>query len=117
MGKAYVTTALDFPGHFGVMCAHELIDKEDEPYLAVAGRAFEILVETVTEVAEQHNPDLNIEAAATWVWSAVHGLAVLLPGFDNLDEKAGTNNVDLLLDQYTDLMTKGLFTATAAYPD
>ena len=117
MGRAYVKVALDYPGHFGVMCANELIDCDDEDHMLIAGRAFEILVEAVTEIAETHNPDLNIEAAATWVWSAVHGLAVLLPGFDNLDEKAGTDDVDLLLDQYTDLMTKGLFPATAALPN
>lgn len=117
MGKAYIRTALDYPGHFGVMCANELLDKENEEYLLNGGRAFEMLVETITEIADEHNPKLNIEAAATWVWSAVHGLAVLLPGFDNMDEKAGTNNVDLLLDQYIDLMTNGLFSAKAEYPD
>lgn len=117
MGKSYVRTALENPGHFGVMCADELVNPDDEVFNAIAGRAFEMLVETVTAVAEKHNPDLNIDAASMWVWSAVHGLAVLIPGVDHFDEKAGTDNVDVLLDQFTDLMTKGLFTATAACPD
>jgi len=114
MGKAYVRVALENPGHFGVMCSHELVDGDDEEFCEIAGRAFEILVETVSEIAQKHNPNLNIEAAATWVWSGVHGLAVLLPGFDNLDEKAGTNNVDLLIDQFTDLNMNGIFSGTAA---
>lgn len=117
MGKAYIRTALENPGHFGVMCASELINEDDDEFCTVSGRAFEILVETVSEIAAAHNPSLNIEAAATWIWSSVHGLAVLLPGFTKLDEKAGTDDVDLLLDQFSDLMSNGLFKATAAYPE
>lgn len=113
MGKSYVRIALENPGHFGVMCADELCDPEDEEFHAIAGRAFEMLVETVTAVADKHNPDLNIDAAAMWVWSAVHGLAVLIPGVDQFNEKAGTDDTDILIDQFTDLMTKGLFSATA----
>lgn len=113
MGKAYVRTAIDYPGHFGVMCSNELVDHDDEAFGSVSGRAFEILVEVVSEIAEAHNPSLNVEAAATWVWSAVHGLAVLLPGFDNLEDKVSTTSIDALLDQFTDLMTNGLFVATA----
>jgi len=116
MGRAYVKVAMTYPGHFGVMCANELIDCDDQAYQAVANRAFEMLVEAVSEIAQTHNPDLNVGAAATWIWTAVHGLAVLLPGFDQLDDKAGTDSVDLLLDQYTDLIANGLFKATAAYP-
>ena len=47
------------------------------------------------------------------IWSAVHGLAVLLPGLDSMDDKAGTDNVDQLLDHYTDLLANGLFGANA----
>lgn len=112
MGKAYVHVALEYPGHFGVMCSHELVDQDDEEFCAVGGRAFEILVETVTEVAQSHNADLNVEVAATWIWSTVHGLAVLRQGLNTLDEKAGTDEVDCLLDQFTDLMANGLFGGT-----
>jgi len=31
-GKAYVNTALNYPGHFGVMCADELVDSDDEEF-------------------------------------------------------------------------------------
>lgn len=113
MGKAYVQVAFDYPGHFGVMCSHELVNHEDEEFLVVSSRAFELLVETVSAIAKAHNPTLNIDAAAMWIWSGVHGFAVLAPGFDDMDEKAGTGDVDVLLDQFTQLITGGLFTATA----
>ena len=116
LGNHYLGHALSNPGHFGVMCANELIDTSNEQFSTTAGRAFEILAETVAAIAEQHNPELNIEAAATFIWSSVHGLAVLLPGFDNLEEKAGTDNVAILIDQFTDLIVRGLYNATAAYP-
>lgn len=109
MGKTYVRVALQKPGHFGVMCSHELVDQDDEVFCAAATRAFEILLETVAEVAETHNPSLNVEVASTWVWSTVHGLAVLQQGQVDLDDKAGSNEVDVLLDQFTQLMTHGLF--------
>lgn len=113
MGKAYVRVALENPGHFGVMCSDELVDHDDEEFCAISGRAFEILLETVGEIALVHNPELNIEAAATWIWSTVHGLALLLPGFDNMDHKTGTGDIDALFDQFSDLMTNGLFKGTA----
>lgn len=112
MGKEYVRTALDFPGHFGVMCSAELVDHEDPEFSTLSWRAFEILVETVTELAEEHNPKLNVDAASVWVWSAVHGLATLHTGVDTFDEKVGHNDIDQLIDQYTDLMVHGLFKGT-----
>ena len=114
MGKAYVRTALAKPGHFGVMCSHELVDQDDPELSMLSLRAFEILVETVTAFAEEHNPKLNIDAAAVWVWSSVHGLAALQIGIDveMFDEKAGTDSVDELIDQFTDLMVHGLSKGT-----
>lgn len=112
MGKAYVRTAVTKPGHFGVMCSHELINHEDPEFFDLAERAFELLAETITEVAEKHNPKLNVDAASIWVWSTVHGLASLQIGLEALDEKSGTTGADQLIDQYTDLMVHGLFKGT-----
>lgn len=116
LGTAYVQNALDHPGHFGVMCVKELVDGEDEDFLVSSARAFEILSETVGEIAGQRNPDLNIEAAATFIWTAVHGLAILLPTFDNAEEKSTPLGIAQFLDQYTDLIMNGILGATAAPP-
>ncbi len=116
MGKGYVHTALENPGHFGVMCSHELVNNDDPEFSTFAARAFELLVETVTAIANEHNPKLNVDAAAMWVWSAVHGLATLQMGFTNMDDKAGTNDVDELIEQFGDLMVHGLFNGTGTRP-
>ncbi len=117
MGTAYVRNALDHPGHFGVMCVKELVDGQDEAFLVSSARAFELLTETVAEIAGVHNPDLNIEAAATFIWTAVHGLSILLPTFDDAEQKSTPEGIGLFLDQYTDLIVNGLLTATATAPE
>jgi AcrR family transcriptional regulator len=109
MGKAYVNTALDHPGHFGVMCSNELIDADDDGYKAVAGGAYRRLVGVLTEIRDELNPDLDVDAAATMTWSAVHGLAVLSPSLDdvarNTDTKTGP--LDDLVEKFTVLMIDG----------
>lgn len=114
MGKQYVHTALAKPGHFGCMCSAELVNEDDPEFSTLSMRAFELLVEAVSAVAEEHNPKLNVDAASLWVWSSVHGLATLQMGLDDekFDERAGTNNVDVLIDQFTDLMVHGLSNGT-----
>ena len=112
MGKAYIHVAIENPGHFGVMCSHELVDHDNEEFCNNSGQAFESLVQTVAEIAEAHNPKLDVEVASTWIWSTVHGLAVLRQGLTTMEIKAVTNEVDVLIDQFTDLMTNGLFRGT-----
>ncbi len=109
MGKAYVNTALQYPGHFGVMCNDELIDDEDEEFGAVAGGAYLQLVAVITEIRDTLNPDLDIDAAATMTWSAVHGLAVLSPGLESLARRTetGTGPLDELVEKFTGLMLQG----------
>lgn len=113
LGNHYLDHAHLNPGHFGVMCANELIDNRDETFSTTAGRAFEILAATVAELAAKHNPSLNIKTASTFIWSSVHGLAVLLPGFDNIEERAGTESLAMLMDQFTNLIVNGIYDAKA----
>lgn len=77
LGKAYLRVATEHVGHFSVMWSDELIDQTDQDFLEVSARAYCHLVDTVSAVAQVHNPDLDIDAAATLTWSAVHGLAML----------------------------------------
>lgn len=77
MGKAYVSVAVNQVGHFAVMWADGLVDDTNPEFTEVAGRAYHHLEQVVTAVAREHNPELDIDAASTLVWSAVHGLAML----------------------------------------
>ncbi len=109
IGKAYVNTALNYPGHFGVMCHDELVDSDDEAFAEVAGGAYLRLVGLITELRDIHNPDLDVDAAATMAWSAVHGLATVSGSLAGVAEKTGTTTgpLDELLDKFTDMMVNG----------
>jgi AcrR family transcriptional regulator len=109
LGKAYVNHALDYPGHFGVMCNNELVD-HDDPRLADASvGAYERLLGAIGEIRDALNPDLDVDAAATMTWSAVHGLAVLAPDLDGLAQKTDTRTgpLDELVEQFAALMING----------
>ena len=109
MGKAYVTTAVEHPGHFGVMCNDELVDTEDEAFGAVSIGAYLRLVEVLTEVRDTMNPDLDVDAAATLTWSAVHGLAVLSGSLADVAHKTDTTTspLDQLVERFADLLVNG----------
>lgn len=77
LGKAYVDVATNHVGHFAVMWSDDLVDKENPELLDAAARAYGFLEETITAIAADHNPDLDIDAASTLAWSSVHGLAML----------------------------------------
>ncbi len=81
MGKAYLRVAFDNPGHFGVMCTESLINADDSDYLAASALSFTYLEEAVNAIADKYNPALDRQVATALTWSAVHGLATLVPSF------------------------------------
>ncbi len=109
MGKAYVRTAVENPGHFGVMCTGELVDGDDPEFVAVSSGAYERLLDVIREIRDAHNPDLDVDSAATMTFSAIHGLAVLAPTLDDLALKTGTATepLDRLVEQFTGFMMHG----------
>lgn len=109
MGKAYVRTAIENSGHFGVMCNDELVDSEDPEFLAISGGAYERLLSAMAEIRDAYNPDLDIDAAATMTWSAVHGLALLFPKLADVGENTSTAAAPLddLIEKFTDFMMYG----------
>lgn len=109
MGKAYVRTAVEHPGHFGVMCSGELVDGDDPAFVAVSSGAYERLLGVIREIRDAHNPDLDVDAAATMTFSAIHGLAVLAPTLDDLALTTDTTTapLDRLVERFTDFMMHG----------
>ena len=108
-GKAYVSTAVNFPGHFGVMCADEIINKDAPEFVEASVGAYMHLLGVISDIRDALNPELDVEAAATMTWSAVHGLAVLAPGLADVAEKTETKTatLDVLIDQFTGMMISG----------
>jgi AcrR family transcriptional regulator len=109
MGKAYVNTAICNSGHFGVMCNDELVDSDDPEFVAASSGAYERLLAVIREIRDEHNPDLDVDAAATMTWSAVHGLATLSPSLDDVAEKTDTATAPLddLIEKFTGFMMHG----------
>ena len=109
MGKAYVNTALDHPGHFGVMCNDELVDTADEEFVAVAGGAYLQLVAVITEIRDTLNPDLDVDAAATMTWSCGPRprRALPRPRWTGARTDTTTGPLDELVEKFTEMMIDG----------
>lgn len=109
MGRAYVRTARDNPGHFGVMCNDELVDNDDPALAEVSSAAYLRLVDAISAIRDTHNPDLDVDAAATLTFSAIHGLAVLAPTLGELADKTDTATAptDDLVARFTDFFMHG----------
>jgi len=111
LGRAYVKTALENPGHYKVMISHEFTD-EDDPGLREAGLvAYTALAETVEALRDQLNPDLDVDSTATILWAGVHGLVELAPATAvHVAEVRGssTHAIDDLVDRYTNLIVDGI---------
>ncbi|MEO0493462.1 MAG: TetR/AcrR family transcriptional regulator [Actinomycetota bacterium] len=114
MGRAYVRTAQENPGHFGVMCNDELVDNDDPEFAAVASAAYLRLVDAIAAIRDAHNPDLDVDAAATLTFSAIHGLAILTPSLGDLADKTDTATApaDDLVERFTEFFMHGFAPAS-----
>lgn len=108
-GKAYVSTALANPGHYGVMVG-EYCDNTDPDFLAASMGAYEELMTTVNALRDEYNPDLDVEKTATLLWSAVHGLVEMAPIMDDVAEAHDTvsSPIESLVEQLTDMVVDGI---------
>ena len=86
-GEAYVATARAHPGHYVVMLDESIHDPDDEGVLAEGMRAFAQLVQTIEAVRDEINPALDVDAAATLCWAAMHGLVELDPVMAHIAEQ------------------------------
>jgi AcrR family transcriptional regulator len=85
LGRRYLDFSLEYPGHYRVMFGDhsELEEKHPQPthvteeFMAESSRAFNTLVDTLSEVLEGTRSRWNNLEAALAVWSQIHG-AVLL---------------------------------------
>lgn len=108
-GQAYVRTALENPGHYGVMVGHDYTDNTDQAFLTESLRAYIALYDVVTAVRDQLNPGLDVDNAATMCWAAMHGLVELAPILDHVAATAGTATapLDKLVESFTQMMVEG----------
>jgi AcrR family transcriptional regulator len=109
MGKAYVRTAVENRGHFGVMCNDELVDHDDPTFATVSTGAYERLLAVIREIRDAYNPHLDVDAAATMTFSTIHGLATLVPNLADIATKTHTDTapLDELIEKFADFMMNG----------
>lgn len=109
-GQAYVRVAAENPGHFAVMMQDGLVCSDDAELLEHSVRAYALLQEAMRAVRDEQNPDLDIDAAATFVWSAIQGLVVLSPNLEQVAENTQTSTapISVLIDQFAEFLLQGL---------
>jgi AcrR family transcriptional regulator len=103
-GRAYVDFAVERPGPFELMFRPELLDRDDERYLAASWAAFEQL-STLTAGAQATGWSAGVPTPtlAGVLWAGVHGIAALwVQG--SLPAATGAAAVDAFVDVFqTDL--------------
>ena len=71
--------------------------------------AYQRLLEAIRAIRDMHNPELDVDAAATMTWSAVHGFASLQSSLSGVARKseATLRTVDETLNSFTSMMMNG----------
>ena len=77
VGRAYVTVALDHPGHCAVVFRSAAVDTDDPEYQDWGTQAFGVLLGTIGRLAAERAPDLDVELASTLCWAMVEGLLTI----------------------------------------
>ena len=78
MGSAYVRFATTHPSHYRVMFGAEMSSARDPELSKEGAGAFQVLVDALAALQQQHQARRDdTEQMALFVWSAVHGVAML----------------------------------------
>ncbi len=109
-GIAYVRVNTDNPAHMAIMTRKDLVCNEDPQLLAESVRSYELLLDTVRAIRDELNPDLDVDAAATFCWASIQGLVQLSPKLEDVAEDTGTRTapIEVLVDQFTDFLLTGM---------
>jgi AcrR family transcriptional regulator len=77
LGRAYVEVSRAYPGHCAVVFRNDVVDADDPSYQEWGTRAYGVLVGAVERLADERNPDLDVQLGAALCWSMVQGLLVV----------------------------------------
>jgi AcrR family transcriptional regulator len=111
IGRAYVELGVAHPGHCAIMFRGDLVDVTDPEYQAWSGRSYGLLEEVLADLAERHNPELDVELATRLCWSTMQGLVTLHPSMVGMAEGHGLGSVGPigeLAERFSALMIDGL---------
>lgn len=110
VGRAYVTVAVERPGHCAVVFRKDALDGDDPAYREAGERAFGVLLEVVQRLADELAPDLDVLVAANLCWSTMQGLVGL---HDTMVELGRHRDIEVpviqdLADAFTRQIVTGL---------
>lgn len=110
VGRAYVQTAVQYPGHFQVMFRTDVVDTSSPALLQAGQEAYGALEGAVRDFAAAENPALNVTEAAGLCWSMAQGLVELYPKMVLIGEVRGppAAGIEELVARFTTLIINGL---------
>ena len=110
MGETYVEFAQTHPAHCDVMFRQDIVDKDDVALSSAGLCSYAILEDTVRELIESEDLDVETQVVTSLCWAMVQGLVVLGPKLDASCEAHGQAPLDrpTLVRQFTDLLVNGL---------
>ncbi len=100
IARAYVEMAIAHPGHSSLMGRHDLVSPDSQLLREWSTRAYESLHEAVAAVAEEVNPEVDIDNATRLCWAMVEGL---LQVHDNMTAMAEASGADTPLPTIGDV--------------
>ncbi len=110
IGRCYVRVGVRHPAHCEVIFRDDVLDTDDDRLQAAGLRAYGLLESTVADIAEQHDPRIDVNNSARLCWSMVQGLVQLQAKFAHLDATLGLAPVDIedRAERFTELILSGL---------
>ncbi|MDQ6696084.1 MAG: TetR/AcrR family transcriptional regulator [Actinomycetota bacterium] len=109
LGRAYVTVAVEHPGHCAIVFRSDAVDAANPAYREWGERAYGVLVRTIERLARELAPDLDVDLAAALCWSTVEGLLTVHPPLQAMAERHGgtTPAIGDLAEQLIRLLVTG----------
>ena len=110
IGTAYVRTAIAYPAHCEVLFRPDLIDVNSVEVETAGIAAFGVLRAAVQELADAHDPTLDVHEASKLCWSAMQGLVQLHHKLARLDLSDGREpaGLEASVEAFTLLLISGL---------
>ena len=110
LGRAYVSVAVEHPGHCTVIFRKDAVDGDDPAYREAGEGAFTVLVGGVQRLADQAAPDLDVLLAANLCWSSMQGLVGLHDTMTELGAGRGIEvpTIEDLAEAFTRQIVVGL---------
>ena len=110
IGLAYVRVGIDYPAHMKVAFRPDVIDGDNAQMQECGLNAFVVLEDAVKDIADTHNPKLDVRLGSQLCWSAMQGLVELHDKLTAVDEISGLpeSSTEDLVAGFTSLIVTGL---------